>query len=203
MRLFAADLACRRGGREVFHGIGFELDAADAQFLLVTGPNGAGKSSLLRIIAGLLRPAAGRLDLQGGDSELSIAEQAHYVGHSDAIKPALTVLENLAFWTRYLGPASMTVKAALVSVGLDSVADVPAAYLSAGQKRRLSMARLLTVERPIWLLDEPNSNLDLSGQQTLETIMHQHRSRGGMIVMASHANEGIASARELRLGQGT
>src|SRR6187551_3137242 len=103
MRLSAHDLTCRRGGRALFSGLGFSLAAGSA--LLVTGRNGSGKSSLLRLVAGLLRPDAGRIGLEGGDRELSIAEQAHYLGHQDALKPSLTVGENLRFWSGYLGPA--------------------------------------------------------------------------------------------------
>src|SRR5688572_18907343 len=152
MRLVAEDIACQRGGREVFTGLSFAVDKGEA--LLVTGRNGAGKSSLLRIIAGLVRLAAGRLTLQGGNAESNIAEQAHYVGHQDPVKGALSVAENLTFWSSYLG-GKPDIRTALKTVGLDGLADLPAAYLSAGQRRRLSIARLVAVKRPLWLLDEP------------------------------------------------
>jgi len=142
MRLEGSDLACIRGGREVFSGLGFTVGAGEA--LLVTGPNGVGKSSLLRLCAGLVRPAGGRLTLAGGDPELTVGEQAHYLGHQDALKGALTVRENLTFWTQYLGGAGVV--PALEAVGLGSIGDLPAAYLSAGQRRRLSIARLVAVE---------------------------------------------------------
>ena len=145
MRLEATDLACVRGGREVFAGLRFAVAAGEA--LLVTGRNGAGKSSLLRMIAGLVRLAAGRLALTGGAAELPLAEQAHYLGHQDALKPSLTVEENLDFWARYLGDGERRA-AALAAVGLDAVAKLPAGYLSAGQRRRLSIARLVAVQAP-------------------------------------------------------
>src|SRR5262245_3873800 len=134
MRLEATGLACVRGGREVFSGLGFAL--ADGEALLATGPNGSGKSSLLRTIAGLVRIAHGRLLLTGADPERTVSEQAHYLGHWDALKPSLTVTENLTFWQRYLGGAAEPPEAALAEVGLAALAELPAAYLSAGQRRR-------------------------------------------------------------------
>ncbi len=199
MRLLAEDLACRRGDREVFSGVGFDLAAGEA--LTVTGRNGSGKSSLLRLVAGLLRPMGGRIALEGGDSELTIAEQAHYLGHLDALKPALSVRENLDFWSRYLGPADSAPEAALAAAGLDELAALPAAYLSAGQRRRLSLARLVSVKRPIWLLDEPASALDASGQARLAELMRAHLAQGGLILAAAHGAIGLESSKELRLGE--
>jgi heme exporter protein A len=197
MRLEARGLACVRGGREVFSGLGFSVAAGEA--LLVTGRNGAGKSSLLRMVAGVVRIAAGRLALTGGDAERTIPEQAHYLGHDDALKPSLTVLENLEFWLRYFGSAASSA-AALAAVGLDALADLPAAYLSAGQRRRLSIARLVAIRRPVWLLDEPTSALDADAQATLADLMRRHRSGGGLILAAAHGPIGLENPRELRLG---
>jgi heme exporter protein A len=197
MRLLASDLACVRGGREVFAGLHFALSAGEA--LVVTGRNGAGKSSLLRMVAGLVRIAAGRLGLEGGDPELSLPEQAHYLGHQDALKPSLSVHENLSFWAQFLG--SGPVAEALGAVGLDGLAELPAGYLSAGQRRRLSLARLLAVKRPIWLLDEPTSALDSASQARLAELMHRHLAGGGLIVAATHGPLGLENARELRLGE--
>jgi len=190
-------MACVRGGREVFAGIGFALAGGEA--LLVTGPNGAGKSSLLRMIAGLVRVGAGRLELADGDPELTLAEQAHYLGHQDALKPSLTVAENLGFWAHYLG-RNNSIPEALAAVGLDGVADLPAAYLSAGQRRRLSIARLVAVRRPVWLLDEPTSALDRAAQATLARLMGSQLAGGGLIVAAAHGPIGLERAKELRLG---
>jgi heme exporter protein A len=197
MQLLATDLACIRGGREVFSGVGFTVGAGEA--LVLTGPNGAGKSSLLRLVAGLVRMAEGSLTLEGGDPELSTAEQAHYLGHQDALKPALTVAENLSFWSRFLGGESAT-DAALAAVGLARISDLPAAYLSAGQRRRLSIARLLAVKRPIWLLDEPTSALDRAAQAMLATLMGDHLAGGGLILAAVHGPIGLEPAMELKLG---
>jgi len=197
MKLLASDLACVRGGRQVFRNLGFAVGAGEA--LVVTGPNGVGKSSLLRLIAGLVRSTEGRLALEGGDSELTIGEQAHYLGHQDALKPSLSVGENLAFWADFLGGSAAKVANGLAAVGLDGLSRLPAAYLSAGQRRRLSLARLIAAPRPIWLLDEPTSALDAAGQDLFAGLAREHLARGGIVIAATHAPLGI-EARELRMG---
>jgi heme exporter protein A len=198
MRLSGRGVRCIRGGREVFSGLDFDASAGEA--LAVTGPNGSGKTSLLRLVAGLLTISGGSISLDGGDGELTLAEQAHYLGHRDALKPSLSVLENLSFWRDFLGGDVFDAAAGLAAVGLDHAANLPAAYLSAGQRRRLSIARLLAVRRPIWLLDEPTSALDAAGQTIFAALMADHLGRGGMIIAATHAPLGIA-AKELRMGE--
>lgn len=198
MQLKGDNLACLRGGREVFAGLSFSLSGGEA--LLVTGRNGAGKSSLLRVIAGLVHLSRGRLALDGGDTEAAIAEQVHYLGHQDAVKPSLTVRENLQFWSEFLEAGIATVAPALDAVELGPLADLPAAYLSAGQRRRLSIARLAAVQRPIWLLDEPTSALDAPSQARLAGLMRGHLAGGGMIVAAAHGPIGLERARELKMG---
>jgi heme exporter protein A len=199
MRLVGSDLTCVRGGRQVFSGVGFTVGAGEA--LLVMGPNGAGKSSLLRLVAGLLRPQQGRLKLEGGDLELTIAEQAHYLGHQDALKPSLSARENLGFWTALLGGEAAKSDHALAAVGLDEIAHLPAIYLSAGQRRRLAIARLIAVERPIWLLDEPTSVLDAAAQAMLADLIRAHVAASGLVLVASHGPIGLNGAKQLRLGQ--
>jgi heme exporter protein A len=199
MRLSASGLGCVRGSRSVFHDVTFGVSGGEA--LAVTGPNGAGKSSLLRLLAGLIQPAAGAVTLEDSEADLTLGEQAHYVGHLDALKPSLTVAENLSFWASYLGGGA-AIAPALAAVGLDAVADLPAAYLSAGQRRRLSLARLVAVPRSVWLLDEPTSALDASGQGRLTDLMRGHLAGGGLIVAATHGSLGV-ECKELRLGGAT
>ena len=197
MRLSATDLACRRGGRDVFAGVNFSV--ASGESLAIRGRNGAGKSSLLRMVVGLVRVASGRLSLEGGDPELTIGEQAHYLGHLDALKPSLSVAENLQFWSAFFGADNAGLNEPLRAVGLDALADLPAAYLSAGQRRRLSIARLLAVKRSLWLRDEPTSTLDAAAQVRLAEIMQAHLAGGGIILAATHGALGLDDTRELRL----
>lgn len=197
MQLSGRGVTCVRGGREVFSGLDFE--AASGETVAVMGRNGSGKTSLLRLIAGLLIPAGGMIALNGGEAELTLAEQCHYLGHRDALKPALSVAENLSFWADFLGGERLDAAKSLAEVGLDHAADLPAAYLSAGQRRRLSLARLITVRRPVWLLDEPTTALDVAGQDVFGGLMRDHLARGGMIIAATHGPLGI-DARELRIG---
>jgi heme exporter protein A len=198
MRLSGRNVRCVRGGREVFAGLDFA--AASGEALAVTGPNGSGKTSLLRMIAGLLTMAGGSIGLEGGERELTLPEQAHYLGHRDALKPALSVAENLSFWRDCLGGETFDARTSLAAVGLDHAAQLPAAFLSAGQRRRLSIARLLAVRRPVWLLDEPTNALDAAGQSLFSALMGDHLKGGGLIIAATHAPLGIA-ARELRIGE--
>ena len=198
MHLTGDNLTCQRGGRTVFSGLNFSLSSGEA--MMVTGRNGAGKSSLLRMIAGLICISAGRLDLSGGEDDATLAEQAHYLGHQDALKPSLSVSENLRFWADFLGDAGATLEPALAAVDLAPLADLPAAYLSAGQRRRLSIARLIAAKRPLWLLDEPTSALDVPSQDRLAGLMRDHLAGGGMIMAATHGPIGLERARELKVG---
>lgn len=194
-------LTLARGGRTLFANLAFELRSGGA--LVLTGPNGAGKSTLLRCIAGLLEPAQGVVRLTGADLEpdAPVGAGAHYVGHSDALKSALTAGENLRFWRDALGGAAgMSPQAALAAMNLAHVLDTPTGWLSAGQKRRAALARLLVVSRPLWLLDEPTTALDAASQARFAEQMASHRAGGGMIVAATHAPLGLEDATELRLG---
>jgi heme exporter protein A len=205
MRLVAENLVVTRGLRTIIDGLSFAVSAGEA--LMLTGPNGAGKTTLLRAIAGFLPPASGRVHLTGGIEERTIAEECHFVGHQNGIKAQLTVAENLSFWGAYLcsSPAGTTgledrVAVALDRFGLEPLAGIPAAYLSAGQKRRAGLARLLVSERPIWLLDEPTASLDTDSAAIMTSVASAHLARGGLLLAATHLPLGLAGARELRLG---
>ena len=200
MRLSAWDLTIERGGRRLFGGLSFVADQGVG--LIVTGPNGAGKSSLLRALCGFLPLEAGGFALEGGDAERTVGEQAHYLGHADGVKGALTAGENLAFAAAMLGGRSSreAQRDALARVGLAHVIDFPARLLSAGQRRRVALARLLIADRPLWLLDEPATALDAAAQAALAAIMQGRLRGGGIIVAAAHTPLGLDGAQEVRLG---
>ena len=200
-RLTGDRLTLDRGGRRVLADLSFTAEAGSA--LVVTGPNGAGKSTLLRLIAGLLRPVEGTLALDGGDDELTLAQHCHYFGHQDALKAQLSVGENLAFWRAFFGVPDASVFDALDRVGLARLIDLPAAYLSAGQRRRLAFARLLVTERPVWLLDEPTSALDAASEARLLEIVGEHLDTGGLVIAATHLALPFARMDALRLGAAT
>ena len=205
LALSVRDLAAERGGRLVFTGLGFVLESGEA--LNVVGRNGVGKSTLLRVLAGLLTPSAGRVSLdppEADDRDTPIAERAHYLGHADALKSALTPLDHLGFAADLLGrgsrgSAATTPAEALDRVALAHAADLPCGYLSAGQRRRVALARLLVAARPLWLLDEPATALDLGSQAVLGDMMRRHLDGGGLIVAATHGPLGLDRVRELRL----
>ena len=198
MKLIGDGLTSIRGGRTLFSGLSFSVAAGDT--LLLMGPNGAGKTTLIRIIAGLIAPTAGGVRLEGGGAGRDVGEQCHYVGHLNAIKPSLTVDENATFWCRFLGGTPDRIPAALEALGLAGLGDIPAAYLSAGQKRRLGLARVLLADRPIWLLDEPTVSLDREAQDALTRVVDAHVTGGGLVLAATHAPLGFASSSELHLG---
>ncbi len=200
MRLTVDDLGVDRGGRMVLRGVTFSLGAGAA--LSVVGPNGAGKSTLLRALAGLIAPLHGRVALaEQGEDDPAPRERMHLLGHLDAVKAGLSVRRNLAFARDALGGEG-DLDDALDQVGLGPIADLPGAVLSAGQRRRLALARLLAAPRPVWLLDEPTAALDAAGQTLLVRLMAAHRGRGGSVVAATHAELGLEDAATLDLGAG-
>ncbi len=202
------NLACVRGGRVVFAGLDFSLDSGGALVLL--GPNGSGKSSLLRVLAGLLRPAQGALAWNGAlvtEDPEAHAARTHYLGHHDAIKPVLTVAENLRFWAHLHDPhaerAGRAVDGALERFGLAHLSTIPGKMLSAGQKRRTNLARLLAAPSELWLLDEPTTALDKASIKALEAVLAEHRAGGGMVILSTHAEIDLPGAAELHLDRFT
>lgn len=193
MRLIVRDLACSRGDEPVFAGVDFSVGAGEG--LAVTGPNGAGKSTLLRAIGGLLRPASGEIVLEGA---ASISSASHFISPLNAMKPALTVGENLAFWQGFAGGEGSPIAQALSTLGVGHLQGVPFGQLSTGQKRRASLARLLVNARRLWLLDEPTSGLDSQGEALFAELLRAHLAGGGLFVAATHLPLGVAGVRTLR-----
>ena len=196
-RLLAEDVACRRGGRVLFEGLSVALAPGDA--LRLVGPNGAGKTSLLRLLAGLLPPAAGAVRHAGLDRSVPSFQRLHLLSHLDAIKPGLSVEASLGFWTAYAGGAARPIGEALARVGLAPLRASRCGDLSAGQRRRLNLARLLALPRPVWLLDEPTAALDADGQALLEALIAEHRAADGIVVAATHLPLDLPGARTLTL----
>ena len=197
--LVAEGLVCRRGERLVFAGLSFRLSAGGA--LILSGANGSGKSSLLRLVSGLLAPTAGRLSWGTVPAAADLAvhhARLHYVGHLDALKPAMTPREMLAFWSALRGQkqrhSGLAIDRALAAFALEAIADWPCRWLSAGQRRRVALARLLSAPAPLWLLDEPTSALDNDSQERLEAAIAGHRAAGGMVMLATHAPIALAPA---------
>lgn len=212
--LEAKSLACERGGRLIFKDLSFLVRSGD--IVELRGPNGAGKSSLLRLLAGLNKPVAGNLLFTSSTSVIpakaaisvavenpdarfhghddAINDNAHYIGHHEALKPALTVQENLEFWTDFQGGTTD-----LVSFNLQHLADDEGRLLSEGQRRRLSLSRLVSVKRPVWLLDEPTVGLDQTALADLRKVIVSHLAQGGLVIAATHADLGLAKTRVLQL----
>ena len=186
MQLIAENLCVERGSRLIIDGLSFAVKSGEA--LVLTGPNGAGKTTLLRALAGFLTPTSGSIVLQGGDAEKILVEQCHVVGHANAIKTSLTVYENVAFWAEYLvgreGAAARKSRA-LAHFGLSEFVEFPAGYLSAGQKRRLGLARLLAADRAVWLLDEPTVGVDVGAKAEIYTLLRAEREKGAAILVVS------------------
>ncbi len=197
MALAVENLACRRGGRLIFEGLSFRL--AQGEAIALTGRNGAGKSSLIALVCGRLRPEAGSVRIEGA-GDTPAPELIHLIGHRDGLKSALGAAGNLAFAQAVLGEPALSAAAALDMVGLPHVADVPVGYLSAGQRRRVALARLLVSRRPFWLLDEPMAALDFAAQAMVAGLMQAHLDAGGAVLAATHGPLGLAGARELRIG---
>lgn len=204
MSIFSGqNLICVRGERTVFSGLDFSLEAGGA--LVLIGPNGSGKSSLLRLMSGLLPPASGTLTWENagiGEDREAHGGRLHYVGHHDAVKPVLSVAENVAFWASLRGGGKETaaaVMAALETLGIAHLADVPGRFLSAGQKRRVNLARILAAPAPLWLLDEPTTALDKQAIAALEATIAGHRETGGMVVVSTHSDMRLGTSDVLDL----
>ena len=185
------NLAASRGLRILFEGLSFQLSGGEV--LELRGPNGSGKSTLLRILAGLTRPHDGTVAFKGAGGD---EPGRHFLGHLDAVKPSETAAEQAAFWARYFGREPAEAVKAMKRVGLSNREQVPGRGLSAGQKRRLALVRLLVEPRPVWLLDEPTAALDVEGRTLVTQLVSEHRDRGGMVIAAIHG-DGFAGSRTL------
>ena len=195
-------LVCVRGERMVFQDLDFTVEPGGA--LILIGPNGAGKSSLLRLMAGLLKPYAGRMMWDGDDALDDIDEHGaklHYVGHHDAVKPVLTANENIRFWAELRGADAGGIERALDTLDIKHLYDVPGRFLSAGQKRRVNLARILAAPAPLWLLDEPTTALDKATIKRLEHAIQAHRDQGGMVVLSTHADVVMPGAKILDVAE--
>jgi len=200
MRLIVENLSCARGGRVVVGGVNFAV--SEGESVLLSGPNGSGKTTLLRTLAGFIAPRAGRVRLDGSGAR-AVDECCHYVGHLNGVKAGFSVDENLSFLAAYLGDGDgAAVDGAAAAFDLEALRHIPSGMLSAGQKRRLGLARLSLAHRPIWLLDEPTVSLDAASCELLAGAVRAHAASGGIVVAASHVNLGIDFTRILYLGGG-
>lgn len=201
MRLVAENLSASRGPDRIIADLSFAI--AKGQAMVVTGPNGIGKSTLLRVVAGLLRPDAGSVRLDEGPAEAeTVGEACHYLGHRNGMKRELSVMENLRFWAEFMGGGSVSLfspRDAAAAVGLAGTLDLPYGYLSAGQQRRIAMARLLVARRPVWILDEPTAALDAAAETMFAGLVNDHLAGGGVALMATHQPLAIDSQHALVL----
>jgi heme exporter protein A len=200
--LTVSALAARRGEDLIFSDIGFSLQAGEA--LVVTGRNGSGKSTLIRVIAGLLPRERGEVSVSvPGIDVPRAAEACHYLGHRNAMKREMTVGENLVFWKRFMGDfaggAGVEPEEAATRLGLAELVHLPFGYLSAGQQRRMAMAKLLCAWRPIWLLDEPTAAVDVQSEELFAGLMKGHLARGGIIIAATHQELGLEGVKWLEM----
>lgn len=199
MKLVVENLACERNGRELFNGLSFTV--AEGEIIELRGANGAGKSSLLRLLAGLVPASAGVAGIEGAtEDEAPLPARLHLIAHQDAMKPALTVSENLGFWCAMLGGTS--IDAALAAFQLEGLRNDPVQLLSAGQRRRLTLSRLFLAPRDLWLLDEPSTALDIASQDVLVGHMKRHLAEGGSIIAATHGELGLEATRTITIARG-
>lgn len=203
MRLTAENIAARRGEDLLFAEVSFTLTSGEA--LILTGRNGTGKSTLLRVLAGLLRPEKGNVSWfsQYAEAGARACEACHYLGHRNAMKAELTVAENLSFWRNFFGDfpggTGIAIRDAAEAVGLQEILHLPFGYLSAGQQRRMAFAKLLLSYRPVWLLDEPTAAVDSGAEAIITALIGKHLAHGGVVIAATHQPLGLANARELRM----
>ncbi len=199
MRFEAQALSARRGEDLLFRDISFALEGGEA--LIVTGPNGSGKSTLLRVLAGLLPQEEGTVRFVDGTEDRPAREACHYLGHRNAMKRELTVEENLTFWADFMAKEGaapgLDIDEAAEAVGLAGITHLPFGYLSAGQQRRMAMAKLLVAHRPVWILDEPTAALDVKADQMFAGLCQAHLAEGGMLVAATHQPLGIEDVKTL------
>jgi heme exporter protein A len=196
LRILITDLACARGERLLFSGLTCAISSSET--LLITGPNGIGKTTLLRALGGFLPTAQGRVVLEGAGPEMSLGESAHFLGHRDGLRGALTVRENLALAPAIMSGSGVSVTDAAARLRLEPLLDLPVSVLSAGQRRRTALARLLVAKRPIWLLDEPTAALDSASTTLTTQLIAEHVASGGLVIAATHLPLGLARQRELQ-----
>ena len=205
MRIFAQNLSVKRGEELIFTDVSFELSPTES--LTISGPNGVGKSTLLRALAGLLPIDSGTFEIKTDSKEAKPnAEYCHYIGHKNAMKAELTVLENLNFWQRTMAQEDivdddliMSPEAAVELLGLSHTLDLPFGFLSQGQRRRIALAKLFVSYRPVWLLDEPTAALDKASSDNFADITNSYLEKGGIVIAATHVPLGFKEVKQLEM----